>query len=103
MHPNDINPTSPVWPDVIRAVNVLELVAVSWEGELIDENIIRRIFAQRFIHLYRNIEECKNPPSEVGIDGKQMLFECRAATQLYQQLSNEYINQDKLTPISKKG
>ena len=41
---NDIDPSKPVWPDVIKAMNTLELVALCWEGQLIDKHIIRRTF-----------------------------------------------------------
>ena len=96
---NDINPSEPVWPDVIRAVNILELIAVSWEGQLIDENIIRRMYKRLFIEFYDKIRECKNPPPNVEKDGRQMLLECPAIGTLYNQLSEEYLARDKLMPI----
>ncbi len=46
---NEIDPQKPVWMDVIKAVNILELIAVSWEGQLIDENIIRRMYSHLYI------------------------------------------------------
>ncbi len=96
---NDINPSQPVWPDVIKAVNILELVAISWEGQLIDENIIRRMYRRLFIEFYEKIRECKNPPTTVEKDGRQMLLECPAIGSLYNQLSDEYLSRDKLKPI----
>jgi len=41
---SDINPASPVGPDVIRSVNVLELVALCWEGEMVDSQVISSVF-----------------------------------------------------------
>ena len=96
---NDINPQDPVWLDVIKAVNILELVAVSFEGQLIDENIIRRIFSKQYIEFYQKIEECRNPPENVSMDGRRMLLENPATTRLYQQLMDEHINRNTLSPI----
>jgi hypothetical protein len=96
---NDIDPSEPVWIDVIKAVNTLELIAVCWEGQLIDENIIRRMYSQLYIELYQKVEECKNPPPRIAKDGKQMLLACPAAMSLYRLLIAEHADRDKLKPI----
>ena len=96
---NDVNPNAPVWPDVIKAVNILELAAICWEGQLIDEDIIRRMFRRQYIEFYDKIRECRNPPENVERDGRQMLLECPAVGSLYKQLNDEYMAQGKLTPI----
>ena len=49
---NEIDPLNPVWRDVINAVNILELIAISWEGQLIDENLIRRMYSDLFIEFF---------------------------------------------------
>ncbi len=94
----EINPRNPVWTDVTEAVNTLELVAVAWEGQLIDENIIRRMYRQLFISFYQNIEECQNPPPGLQT-GKQMLLACPAVIRLHDQLMKELAERDRLTPI----
>lgn len=99
---NDIDSTNPVWVDVINAVNILELVAICWEGQLIDENIIRRMFSKQYIEFYQRIEECRNPPANVRRDGKEMLLESRAATRLYRQLIDEHARQGELAPIDRR-
>ena len=71
---NDIDPSDPVWLDVIQAVNILELIAICWEGQLIDENIIRRMYGRLYIDIYHKIEDCKNPPESVSKNGKEMLL-----------------------------
>jgi hypothetical protein len=96
---NDIDPNEPVWTDVVKAVNILELIAVSWEGQLIDENIIRRMYSLLFIEFYQKIEECKNPPPSIEKDGRQMLLASPAVIKLYQQLIVEHANKGKLSKI----
>lgn len=96
---NDINPQKPVWVDVIKAVNFLELVAISWEGQLIDENIIRRVYSHLYLEMYDNIMDCKNPPKSVSRDGRQMLFESPATISLYELLKSEHASKGKLNPI----
>lgn len=97
---NEIDPLKPVWVDVIKAVNILELIAVSWEGQLIDENIIRRMYSHLYIEMYDNIVDCKNPPANISKDGRQMLYASPSATRLYQLLKNEHSEKGKLNPIN---
>lgn len=96
---NQINPENPVWPDVIRAVNLLELIAVCWEGQLIDENIVRRMYSQLYLEFYDKICDCKKPPDQVGKDGKEMIMGCPAVLALYDQLISEYASKGQLKPI----
>ena len=98
---DDIDPAKPVWVDVIKAVNLLELVAVSWEGQLIDENIIRRMYSTLYIEFFQKIQECKSPPSGVTKDGKQMLLASPATMKLYNQLIAEHADRNKLKPIGR--
>jgi len=96
---NEIDPLKPVWVDVIKAVNILELIAISWEGQLIDENIIRRMYSHLYIEMYDNIMDCKNPPSNISKDGRQMLYACPSAIRLYELLKIEHTERGKLNPI----
>jgi hypothetical protein len=98
---NDINPAKPVWIDVIKAVNILELIAISWEGQLIDENIIRRMYSTLYIEFFQKIQDCKKPPSSITRDGKQMLLASPATIKLYNQLITEHADRNQLKPIGK--
>jgi translation initiation factor 2 beta subunit (eIF-2beta)/eIF-5 len=80
-------------------MTLLELIAVCWEGDLIDQDIIRGMYSQLYIEFYQKIEQCKNPPKEVEKNGRQMLLACPAAIRLYQQLLSEHANRGKLKPI----
>lgn len=96
---NEIDPQKPVWIDVIKAVNILELIAVSWEGQLIDEDIIRRMYSQLYVEFYDSIMDCKNPPPNVSKDGRQMLYASPATIRLYELLKTEHAEKGKLAPI----
>ena len=88
-----INTAAPVWEDVRKTANTLELVAVCWEGRLIDPDVIRRIFADTFIELYETVEQCQNPPSNFPLDGRALLRRSPATQRLYDELRQERINQ----------
>lgn len=84
-----IDPASPVWPDVVRAVNTLELIAICWEGQLIDRDIVRRMYRDLYLEFYEEIQLCGQPPAQIGKNGREMLRECPAATRLYGILHTE--------------
>ncbi|MEZ4672575.1 MAG: hypothetical protein R3E39_32140 [Anaerolineae bacterium] len=84
-----IDPNDPVWVDIINAVNYLELLGVSWEGETVDERTLFRVFGKYIIETYESIKQCKNPPQNIPKDGEEMLSDCPYATRLYSHLKNK--------------
>lgn len=95
---NEIDPAKPVGPDVINAVNVLELVALCWEGGMVDSGVIRRAFGEVFLRFYDNIMKVPNlgNPNKSGSD---MIRENPSIGKLYKQLQEEAINRNALTPV----
>lgn len=96
----DINPSNIVWEDVRKSFNLLELVAVSWEGQLIDEDVMRRFFSMTYIEIYEKIERCINPPSNFPMDGPSMIRNSPATQRLYRLLVEELTEKGKLKPIT---
>ncbi|MDD4962727.1 MAG: hypothetical protein PHI11_02280 [Gallionella sp.] len=92
---NAIDPEKPVIPDIIKAVNTLELVALCCEGEMVDESVIKRTFRHDFITLYRSISSCKKLPG-LEKSGDDLLLEARAASSFYEKLKREHLNSDKI-------
>jgi len=90
-----IDPANPITPDVIKAVNTLELVALCCEGGMIDENIIKRTFKEQFMMHYEDIKKCRRITG-LNDDGEKLLNQNRAATQFYISLNQEHLNQDKV-------
>jgi hypothetical protein len=75
--------------DVINAVNLLELIALSWEAQFVDSAIIRRMYGDLFVDLHHKIQDCKNPPPGVTKDGKQLLVASPSIIRLYNELMTE--------------
>lgn len=87
---NEIDPQRPITPDVVKAVNTLELIALCCEGAMIDEKVIKRTFSQGFISLYRQVESCIQIPG-LNKTGKELLLEAKAASLFYKKLENEHL------------
>lgn len=88
---NEIDPSHPVTPDVVKAINTLELVALCCEGGMIDEKIIKRTFSGNYMSMYRAIESCNILPG-LSKSGKQLLLESRSTSLFYEKLKNEHLN-----------
>jgi hypothetical protein len=86
---NDIDPSKPVWIDVIQAVNMLELIAISWEAQFMDLDIIRRMYGELFVEFFQKIQECRSPPPGMSKDGRQLLLASPSIIRLYQALLSE--------------
>lgn len=97
----DVNPAAPVWEDVRKTSNTLELIAVCWEGQLIDQDVVRRMMADTFLELYDKIDQCQNPPPGFPMDGRRMLRESPATQKLYALLKQEKIEHGQIKPIGK--
>ena len=93
---NEINPASPVTPDIIKAVNTLELVALCCEGGMVDEAVIKRTFQPLYIKIYHQIEACSSIPG-CQKTGRELLTENRSAAKLYRNLLDDHVNHGSLT------
>jgi hypothetical protein len=94
---SDIDPKRPVTPDIIAAVNTLELVAVCLEAEVLDRQVVMRTFREQYTRLYRRILACKALPGltdeKTGKpSGEDLLNENPAAQKLYRELEMERLN-----------
>lgn len=101
----DINPSEPRTPDVIKAVNTLEFIAICCEAGVVDKAVVMRTFEEKYVDLYRKIKKCGQLP---GFDekktGQDILDENKSATVLFRELEDEILNRGKLSTIqSGKG
>jgi len=92
---SQIDPKNPVVPDVLKAVNTLELVALCCEGEIIDPRVVKRTFRDTYIMLYQQVEQCGDLKG-LGKTGRSLMNENRAAIAFYQELMSEHIQRDSL-------
>jgi hypothetical protein len=77
---------------VIKNVNVLDLIATCWEGRIVDLDVIRRVFHERFIEMYETIESLPFVPA-LKRTGKEVLRENPAVQRLYKKLKEEKLDQ----------
>lgn len=92
---SEIKPNAPIALDIIKAVNTLELVALCCEGNMVDEDIIKRTFKDQFIKHFENIRDCQKIPS-YHLNGREILKENRAATAFYNKLEQDRIEHDRI-------
>lgn len=88
----------PIWPDVVYAVNFIDLLGIAWEGSLVEEEILKRAFGHIVVDFYDEIKKCVNPP-EGQKSGPQMLEDSIAATRLYNYLKRTGIKSKNPKPI----
>lgn len=93
-----IDPSKPVWPDVVEAANRLELIAIAWEGEVIDRQILRRMYERLFIDIYNDISKCSNPPTGYK-SGTDMLLDCPSAMRLYNEFMKDLTEGRRVAPL----
>jgi hypothetical protein len=80
----DIDPKKPIYPAMLQVVNTLELVAVCWDGEIVDRAIIRRTFGTRFVELYQAVDQV--PAAAPWKAGREFLRGSPATERLYDEL-----------------
>jgi Tfp pilus assembly protein PilV len=81
-----INPKDPAPKDVHRAVNTLELVGLCCEGGMIDVDVIKRTFKDRYVELYDMVKACGSMPTMGNMNGVELLRENKAAMLFYDEL-----------------
>jgi len=92
---SEIDPQNPITPDIIKAVNTLELVALTCEGGMVDKVVIKRTFSQQFIKFFDNINACKIIPGSEPKTGSDLLKENPATLAFYNELKRELNNKKK--------
>lgn len=99
---NDINPAQPITPDVVKAANTLNLIAVSCESGIVDKLLIKRVFEDTYLELYDKIEQCGALPGMNNKDGKAVLRENLAAQKFYGELHREKTEHNAPKAIGEK-
>src|SRR5574337_1240917 len=51
-----IDPTKPIWPDVRKAVNAIDAVAVCWEADIVDKRMVVLAFGALYVTLYDQVD-----------------------------------------------
>lgn len=93
---SSINPQNPVGPDVVNALNCLELIAVCVEGGMIDPQVITRTFGDVFLSIGGSIEAITQNVPGHSKNGKQMFEDASSAYLYYQQLKKDKLEANRL-------
>ena len=96
----DVNPQDPVWPEVIRVANTLELIALCVESGIIERDVFDRAWGEMFLDQARKIMKCKGHHDD-GRSGTDILNSNRAAREVYEELDRRDKSRSRLTPFNK--
>ena len=97
----NLNPSDPATPQVLKAANTLELIALSVEGRMVDPAVIKRTFADVYLSVYRQITEIKGLPKMTNstgnpLSGAELLDDYPAASKYYEELRREKLRRGAL-------
>lgn len=56
-HLNQVDPTNPIQVDVIKAVNALEMIAICWEANVVDREVIRVSMLDSYLSMHDSINQ----------------------------------------------
>ena len=93
-----LDPQKPIHPDVVNAVNTLQLLAVCCEGGAVDALLVRRAFADSFLEMCDMIESVPKMAS-LGKSGLELLRENPPVERLREELLIERRGRGALKPI----
>jgi hypothetical protein len=94
---SEIDPKIPVTPDIIKAINTLELIAITCEGKMIDKIVIKRTFSKQYIKHFDNIKACHTIPGLEPKTGNDLLKENPATLLFYDELMSELKTKNRIT------
>ena len=70
---NDINPNNPIEVDVRYAINFFELVALSWQANVVDREMVALAFGAKYNIICGQIEQITTKLPTLGQTGAEIL------------------------------
>jgi hypothetical protein len=92
---NEVNPKEPIEPDIRQAYNTLEAVAMSWEADLVDENLVVASFGKLYERLFEQIKAVPKIPGR-NISGASLLNDNRRIESVYLKIRERLAARDKI-------
>lgn len=80
--------------EIVKMINFLELLGICYEGQIVDKDMLFRVFGDLVIEQYQAIELCTDTLKNHTKSGRDMLLESRSATFLYNLLIEENNKRD---------
>jgi hypothetical protein len=96
----EINSEDPIEPDIRHAYNTLDAVAMSWEADLVDQELVVVSFGKLYIRLYDQIKDVKLIPGR-NISGANLLQENPLIKAVYDEIQTELNKRARLSPLKK--
>jgi hypothetical protein len=94
---NRIDPETSAPEEIRKAVNTLELVALCWEANIIDKQIIQRTFESTYINIYEQVESVTRKLPKLERTGRELLNENPAAIGLYRNLKQTQVDRSRIS------
>ena len=88
--------------EIVKMINFLELLGICYEGQIVDKDMLFRVFGDLVIEQYRALESCTERLENHKKSGRDMLLECRSAAHLYKILIDEDNKRNLPSKITKE-
>lgn len=99
---SDIDPEEPIGPDVRKAVNVLEVVALCWHSGVVDKDMVVMSFGPLYEDLYQKIKRINVVPEKAdgtGRSGHDLLSRNRVIDVVQQQI-RDILDKRQIAPMT---
>ena len=92
-----IDPEKSAPEEIRKAVNTLELVALCWEANIIDKEVIQRTFESTYINIYEQVLSVTRRLPSLEKTGRELLNENPAAISLYDELKKTQVGRGRVS------
>jgi hypothetical protein len=96
----NLDTKNPATPQILKAANTLELIAICVEGQMVDPAVIKRTFEDVYRSIYKQIAEVEAIPKMFNggkpLTGAELLEDYPAAMKFYESLRQERMNRGRL-------
>jgi len=94
---NEIDPKKLNTPDIVRAVNAIDLTAALWNHDVIEKTILYQSYWQPFKDIYETLTNCRESPP--GISKRCCDLISREVVKAYEDMKSTDLNQVLQTNI----
>ena len=88
-----IDPENPVGPDVVKAINALEITATVWNHDIVHKVIILDSYWTEFRELYETLYDCTTPVPGLNRSGRELLRESTTIEAAYESMKKASLQQ----------
>jgi len=100
---NEINPNEIITPDVILAVNALDLTASIWNHDIVKKDIILQSYWRSYSELYETIYNCNELMPGLKKTCRELIRESPAISTAYESMKKIVNSQTITTNLNKEN